>query len=94
MNRTDGPSNSSQAMPARYRIDIVKDGAHWADPVGLTATADTIAAIAVGLAAEAAVESRPLPGQRCYADVFDENENFVIRAELRISDRQAGTSSD
>ena len=86
MDQKNIPSCSSQGVPARYRIDIVKDGARWADPIGLTATPTTIAAIAVGLAAEAAVESRPNPGLCCSAEVFDDDDNFVLRAELLISD--------
>lgn len=89
MDQKNPPSASSQGVPARYRVDIVKDGAHWADPVGLTATADTIAATAVGLVAEVAVEGRPDPGLCCCAEVFDEDDNFVLRAELRISDHKS-----
>lgn len=77
-----------QGVAALYRFDIIKDGIRWADPVGLRVTADTIAATAVGLVAEAAAESRPGPGLCCCAEVIDEDDNFVLRAEIRISDHK------
>lgn len=68
-----------------YRVDIIKNGQRWIDDVGVTATADKIAETAVALVAEAVVESRPEPGCRCTAEVFDDNDRFVLRVELSVS---------
>jgi hypothetical protein len=77
-------------VPASYRVDILKDGKRWIDTVGVTATPDTIAATAVSLVYEAAVESRPEPGDCCCAEVYDDQDRFVLKAELVISDEASG----
>lgn len=72
-------------MSALYRIDIIKDGRRWNDPVGVTATSATIAAVAIALVSEAAVEIAPAPGCHCVAEVFDDQDRFVLKAELSVS---------
>lgn len=78
-------SASARDIPARYRIDIVKNGQRWTDTVGVTSTPDTIAATAVAFVSEAALESRPEAGDRCCAEVFDDRDHFVLRANLDVS---------
>lgn len=68
-----------------YRIDIVKNGKRWVDPVGVTATPSTIATRAVTCVSEAAIETSPVPGDHCVAEVFDQQNRFVLKAELSIS---------
>lgn len=68
-----------------YRIDITKNGQRWQDQVGVVATSETIAAVAIGLLAEAAVETPPQPGMHCIAEVFDDVSGPLLRAELLLS---------
>lgn len=68
-----------------YRIDIVKNGERWVDTVGITATPATIATSAVACLSEAAAETCPKPGDCCVAEVFDQQNRFVLKAELSIS---------
>jgi hypothetical protein len=68
-----------------YRIDIVKNGQRWVDAFGVTATPDTIADSAVACVSEAAIESRPKPGDCSVAEVFDNQNRCIFRADLSIS---------
>jgi hypothetical protein len=68
-----------------YRIDIIKNGRHWQDTVGVKATAINIAAVTIGLLAEAAVETTPGPGLHCIAEVFDDGDIPILKAELLLS---------
>ncbi len=68
-----------------YRIDITRNGQRWHDTVGVVATTESIAAVAIGLLAEAAVETTPHPGLHCIAEVFDDVDQRLLRAELRLS---------
>lgn len=77
-------------VPTSYRVDILKDGKRWIDTVGVTATPDTIAATAVSLVCEAALESRTVPGVCCCAEVFDCQDRFVLKAELIVSEEPSG----
>lgn len=70
---------------AVYRIDIIKNGQRWTDTVGVAATPDMVAAQAVAYVCEAAVEAQPRPGDRSIAEVFDHQDQFVLRAELSVS---------
>jgi hypothetical protein len=68
-----------------YRVDIIKDEKRWTDTVGVASSPDGITAVAIGLLAEAAVETTPTPGSRFVAEVFDETDRLVVKAELLIS---------
>ena len=68
-----------------YRVDIVKNGQRWTDDVGVLATSGNIAATAVALLAEAAVETPPAPGLNCIAEAYDEAGRLVLKAELTLS---------
>lgn len=68
-----------------YRVDIVKNGQRWSDDVGVSATSDEIASAAVSLLAEAALETSPLPGLKCIAEVHDQTGRQVMKAELALS---------
>lgn len=68
-----------------YRIDIVKNGQRWIDTVGVTATPDTIATRAIACLSEAAVETHPMSGDCSVAEVFDDQNRFILRAQLSIS---------
>ena len=70
---------------AVYRIDIIKNGRRWTDPVGVAATPDMVAAHAVACVCEAAVEAQPRPGDRSIAEVFDHRDRIVLRAEILVS---------
>ena len=75
------PENDSRV----YRIDIVKNGQRWTDTVGVTATPDTIATHAVACVTDAVLETVPKTGDRSVAEVFDDRNQHVLRAELSIS---------